>query len=176
MYTFRSLYYKLLNKFSDFEQIEHFTGFGLYDASFVQTLRELKDPTPFLRGIVAELGPERKEIAYTQQQRRAGKTKIISFRLYDLAMLSFYLYDNRVTSCNFYRIYLSILSLFVAFLYLVLKLINWFTFPHGAGAYFNWRICVWFASTVFHRVDWRIYHSNEQTFNESSVELWKKKE
>ena len=47
--------------------IEQFTGFGLYDKSFIQTLRDLHDPTPFLRGIVAELGPERKEIEYTQQ-------------------------------------------------------------------------------------------------------------
>ena len=96
MYTFRSLYYKLLNKFSDFEQIEHFTGFGLYDASFVQTLRELKDPTPFLRGIVAELGPERKEIAYTQQQRRAGKTKNNFFRLYVLSLIHIWTIKGRM--------------------------------------------------------------------------------
>ena len=64
--------YKLIKKMSSVEQIEQFTGFGLYDKSFVQTLRDLKDPTPFIRGIVAELGPERKEIEYTQPQRRAG--------------------------------------------------------------------------------------------------------
>ena len=60
--SLRTLYYKMIKKFSDVEQIEHFTGFGLYDKSFIDTLRELHDPTPFLRGIVAELGPERKEI------------------------------------------------------------------------------------------------------------------
>lgn len=37
-------------------------------------LRELKDSTPFLRGIVAELGYERKEIPYKQEKRRAGKS------------------------------------------------------------------------------------------------------
>ena len=52
--------------------IGQFTGFGLYGRSFVDTLRNLKDPTPFIRGIVAELGPEWKELEYTQ--RRAGKT------------------------------------------------------------------------------------------------------
>ena len=50
----RTCYYKMIKKFSDIEQIEHFTGFGLYDKSFVEVLRNLKDPTPFLRGIVAE--------------------------------------------------------------------------------------------------------------------------
>ena len=66
MYWLRGCYYKLIKKMSSCEQIEQFTGFGLYDKSFIQTLRNLKDPTPFIRGIVAELGPERKEIEYTQ--------------------------------------------------------------------------------------------------------------
>ncbi len=43
----RSCYYKLIKKMSDVEQIEHFTGFGLYDRSFIEVLRELDDPTPF---------------------------------------------------------------------------------------------------------------------------------
>ena len=50
----RTLYYKMLKKMSQVEIIEHFTGSGLYDRDFVEVLRELKDPTPFLRGIVAE--------------------------------------------------------------------------------------------------------------------------
>ena len=56
MYFLRSCYYKLIKRLSNVEQIEHFTGFGLYDKSFIEVLRNLDDPTPFLRGIVAELG------------------------------------------------------------------------------------------------------------------------
>ena len=56
MYFLRTCYYKLIKKMSSVEQIEHFTGFGLYDKSFVQVLRDLKDPIPFIRGIVGELG------------------------------------------------------------------------------------------------------------------------
>ena len=67
----RTCYYKLIKKMSDVEQIEHFTGFGLYDKSFIEVLRNLKDPTPFLRGIVAELGYRRKDIPYEQAKRRA---------------------------------------------------------------------------------------------------------
>ena len=66
MYLLRTIYYKTLKKYSDIEQIEHFTGFGLYDSAFIEVLRDLKDPTPFLRGIVAELGFRRKEIPYEQ--------------------------------------------------------------------------------------------------------------
>ena len=61
MYHLRSLYYKLIKKFSNVEQIEHFTGSGLYDRDFVKVLRDLNDPTPFLRGIVAELGAEQEK-------------------------------------------------------------------------------------------------------------------
>ena len=88
MYWLRGCYYKLIKKLSDVEQIEQFTGFGLYDARFIQVLRSLDDPTPFLRGIVAELGFKRKEIPYEQPLRRAGKTSNNFYRLYDAAMLS----------------------------------------------------------------------------------------
>lgn len=90
----RTCYYKLIGKMSAVEQIEHFTGFGLYDRSFVDVLRALDDPTPFLRGIVAELGFQRAEIPYTQAKRRAGKTHNSFATLYDAAMLSFTTYTK----------------------------------------------------------------------------------
>lgn len=94
MYFLRSIYYKIIKKISDVEQIEHFTGFGLYDKEFIKILGELHDPTPFLRGIVAELGFARKEIPYTQEKRRSGKTKNNFYKLYDAAMLSFTSYTK----------------------------------------------------------------------------------
>ena len=72
MYFLRDCYYKTIKKMSNVEMIEQFTGFGLYDKSFIQTLRDLHDPTPFLRGIVAELGPERKEIEYMRMAEFFG--------------------------------------------------------------------------------------------------------
>ena len=63
---------------SDVEQIEHFTGFGLYDKSFIRVLRELNDPTPFLRGIVAELGSARKMLS-TRKRNVAQERRITIF-------------------------------------------------------------------------------------------------
>lgn len=94
MYRLRSMYCNLLRKFSDVEQIEHFTGSGLYDKSFVDVLRNLNDPTPFLRGIVAELGYKIKKISYEQPNRRAGKAHNNFYTLYDAAMLSFTSYTK----------------------------------------------------------------------------------
>lgn len=91
----RTCYYKLIRKMSDVDQIEHFTGTGLFDRSFVEVLRDLDDPQPFLRGIVAELGPaNRKDVPYKQAKRRVGKTHNNFATLYDAAMLSFTSYTK----------------------------------------------------------------------------------
>ena len=84
----RQRYYKLLRKITDIGHIENFTGFGLYDNDFLNILRRLDDPTPFLRGIVAEYGYKRKDIKYCQAERRAGKTHNNWVSLFDGAMLS----------------------------------------------------------------------------------------
>ena len=132
MYFLRSCYYKLIKKFSDVEQIEHFTGFGLYDKSFIAVLKDLNDPTPFLRGIVAELGYKQKIIPYEQLQRRAGKTSNNFYRLYDAAMLSFTSYTKiGLRLATFVGVIFGGLSFLVALIYLILKLVYWDRFVAG---------------------------------------------
>jgi len=128
----RTCYYKTIKKMSDVEQIEHFTGFGLYDKDFIEVLRNLKDPTPFLRGIVAELGFKRKEIPYEQARRRAGKTSNNWYRLYDAAMLSFTSYTKiGMRLATIIGFIVSFASLAIALVYLILKLIYWDNFAMG---------------------------------------------
>ena len=132
MYWLRSCYYKTIKKLSDVEQIEHFTGSGLYDREFIEVLRNLDDPTPFLRGIVAELGYKRKEIPYDQPKRRAGKTHNNFYRLYDAAMLSVTSYTKAgLRVATFFAFFCSLASMCVALVYLVMKLIWWDRFPAG---------------------------------------------
>ena len=132
MYRLRSVYYKMIKKFSDVEQIEHFTGSGLYDKDFVQVLRDLKDPTPFLRGIVAELGYKRKEIPYEQPQRRAGKTHNNFLRLYDAAMLSFTSYTKiGLRLATFLGMGCGAVSAVIGVVYLIMKLVLWDNFAAG---------------------------------------------
>ena len=132
MYWLRSCYYKMIRKLSDVEQIEHFTGSGLYDREVIEVLRRLDDPTPFLRGIVAELGYKRKEIPYEQPKRRAGKTHNNFYRLYDAAMLSVTSYTKAgLRLATFVGAVSCVLSLLVAFAYLVMKLVWWDRFPAG---------------------------------------------
>ncbi|MBQ9604659.1 MAG: glycosyltransferase family 2 protein [Firmicutes bacterium] len=128
----RTIYYKMIKKMSDVEQIEHFTGFGLYDKSFIKVLTDLNDPIPFLRGIVAELGYKRKDIMYEQQKRAAGKTHNNWYSLYDAAMLSFTSYTKiglRIATIAGFL--MSFASFLIAVVYLILKLIFWNNFPVG---------------------------------------------
>lgn len=130
----RTCYYKAIKKMSSVEQIEHFTGTGLYDKSFIDVLRELDDPMPFLRGIVAELGPLRKDIEYTQAKRRAGKTHNNWYTLYDAAMLSFTSYTKvGLRVATIIGFLFSLLTMLIAIIYLCAKLIWWEAFPMGTA-------------------------------------------
>ena len=130
----RTCYYKVIKKMSDVEQIEHFTGSGLYDRDFIEVLRSLDDPTPFMRGLVSELGYERKEIPYEQPKRKAGKTHNNFYSLYDAAMLSFTSYTKiGLRLATFIGAFVGIVSVILAVVYLVLKLMYWDRFPAGTA-------------------------------------------
>lgn len=129
---FRTIYYKLIRKISNTEIIEHFTGFGCYDRSFLNILRDLEDPVPFLRGVVAEFAGNRSSISYEQQKRRAGKSHIRFFTLYDMAMRSFTSYTKvGLRMCTFMGFGVAILSVIIAIVYLIRKLIHWDAFDFG---------------------------------------------
>jgi len=132
MYWLRCRYYKWIKKLSNVDQIENFTGFGLYDRDFLKVLRDLDDPTPFLRGIVAELGFRRKEIPYTQPRRRAGKTSNNFYSLYDAAMLSVTSYTKfGLRIATFIGAITMVVCLIFAVYYLVMKLLYWNWFQAG---------------------------------------------
>ncbi|MBO7364909.1 MAG: glycosyltransferase family 2 protein [Lachnospiraceae bacterium] len=132
VYFLRGIYYKLIKKFSEVDQIEQFTGFGLYDRAFVEVLKELDDPTPFLRGIVAEMGFHRKEIEYTQPERRAGKTSNNWYRLFDAAMLSVTSYTKiGLRMATFIGGFGALISFVIAIVFLVKKLTDWYGFEAG---------------------------------------------
>ena len=124
----------MIKSMSTTEMIEQFTGFGLYDKTFLALLRQLDDPVPFIRGIVAEYGHgfNRIEIPYEQPRRRAGKTHNNFYSLYDAAMLSFTSYTKvGLRIATFLGFGASALSLLVALFYLIYKLTHWDSFQAG---------------------------------------------
>jgi polyisoprenyl-phosphate glycosyltransferase len=121
----RNIYYHMIKHLSDVEQIENFTGFGLYDKAFVKVLADLDDPYPYMRGIVAELGPDRAVIEYTQPERRAGKTKNNFWTLYDMAMDGITSYTNFfLRAPTFVGVSFCFLSFVGLIVYLVFLFLN----------------------------------------------------
>ena len=132
VYLLRTMYYKLIKKFSSVEQIEHFTGFGLYDKKFIEILKSLDDTQPYLRGIVAELGYKRKEIEYVQEKRKYGRSKNNWYSLYDAGMVGITSYTKGIMRiATFSGFILAFFSFIIGMVYLVLKLIYWDRFLAG---------------------------------------------
>lgn len=132
MYWLRTKYYGLVNRLSDIETYEHFTGFGLYDRKVMDVVRTFPDPYPYFRGMIAEIGFPHVEVVYNQKRRMRGITKNNFYTLYDLAMLG-------ITNLSKVPLRLVIFSGFVsAFLcvltglaYFVYKLLFWNSFSVG---------------------------------------------
>ncbi len=132
MWMVRRFYYWLLFKIADVRVVQNFTGFGLYDQRVVELIRDLDDPYPYFRGIIAELGFEPAEIPYVQPLRERGFTKNNFYTLYDMAMLGITSHSKvplrLATMAGFF---LGFISLLISLAYLFLKLIFWNSFSLG---------------------------------------------
>ncbi len=133
MFGLRTFYYRLVTRLTDVEVFQHFTGFGLYDRKVIDILKtQFQDPYPYFRGMIAEVGFEHKKLYYKQKRRSRGITKNNFYTLYDLAMLGITNLSKvplrMFTFCGFA---FSILSMLVAFFYLIYKLIFWNSFTVG---------------------------------------------
>lgn len=135
VYFVRGIYYKLMKHMSEVEQIEHFTDFELLDQSFIQVLKTIDDPLPYLRGIVSEMGFGMEKIYYTQDKRTHGKSHANFFKLYDFAMLGITSYSKALMRMStFVGIGLGGICTLVAFVTFIKKLLNWDSFSAGAAA------------------------------------------
>lgn len=135
VYFVRGIYYKLMKYMSEVEQIEHFTDFELLDRSFIEVLRRIDDPVPYLRGIVSEMGFGMEKIYYTQDKREHGKSHAGFFKLYDFAMLGITSYSKTLMRMStFVGAGLGGICMIVAFITFIKKLFNWDSFSAGAAA------------------------------------------
>ena len=135
LYLLRSVYYKVIRRIGEIDHIEQFTGFGLYDKSFIEVFRELHDPIPYLRGIVAELGFQYKKLYYTQKKRIHGKSSFNFWKLYDIMMLGITSYSKTVLRiATLMGFVIAILSMLIAVVTFVLKIFGIVNFEIGIAA------------------------------------------
>jgi glycosyltransferase involved in cell wall biosynthesis len=132
MFLIRKMYYRLSNSISEVRLIENATGFGLFDRCVVDAMREMKDPYPYMRGMICEIGYDIALVEFTQPRRERGITKNNFYTLYDIAMLGI-TSNSRVPIriAAMAGFVLSVLSILVSIVYLVLKLIFWDRFNAG---------------------------------------------
>lgn len=132
MWGIRSLYYKIMKMASDIPQIEHFTGYGLYDKSFMDMCRKMGDQIPSLRSQVAEMGYLVKELEFVRPERRHGKSKNNTKYLFSLALQNIADSGQALPRLVAYGgVFISMISMVVGLIYLVLKLIYWDMFTAG---------------------------------------------
>jgi glycosyltransferase involved in cell wall biosynthesis len=130
----RKAYYRLLSRLADVELVKDSTGFGLIDRRVIEILRDMNEPYPYVRGLLAEIGFPIATIAYTQPLRKRGRTSNNFYTLFDLAMLGITTHSKvplRLATLAGFT--LSALSLLVAVIYLVAKLVFWYRYPAGVA-------------------------------------------
>jgi len=130
----RRLYYHTIGRISDVQLIPDFTGFGLYDREVINIISDLKDPYPYFRGLISELGFEYATIPFEQPRRFRGITKNNFYTLYDMAMLGITSHSKiplRIATMAGFA--LSGVSLLIALGYLIAKLLFWDSFVLGSA-------------------------------------------
>ena len=135
LFFLRTCYYKVFAHISEVEQIEHFSDFELLDRDFLKVLQDLDDPSPYLRGIISELGFKMERVHYLQNKRERGKTKANFRTLYDFAMNGITSYSKSILRvATISGFVLSFISVVIAIITFVKKLLFWNTFEAGIAA------------------------------------------
>jgi len=135
MYRVRTFYYRLVGRLTNVKVLEHFTGFGLYDRSVVEKIRnEFPDPHPFFRGMIAEIGLPVAKVYYNQKRRERGITKNNFYTLYDFAMLGITNLSKVPLRLVIFAGFVSgLFSFLLGMFYLIYKLIFWRSFSVGVA-------------------------------------------
>ncbi len=145
----RRFYYHLLDALSDAPTIKDATGFGIYDRRVIQMVREINDPYPYFRGLVADLGFKVKTIEFEQPIRKSGVSKNNLSTLFDVAMLGITSHSRiplRLSSLLGFLV--GFVSLIVGLVFIALKLTFWDSFPIGIAPIII-LFCFLFAAVFF---------------------------
>ncbi|MGZ5002274.1 MAG: glycosyltransferase family 2 protein [Chthoniobacterales bacterium] len=133
-FLIRKAYYRLIHRLAEFDIIENFTGFGLYDRQIIEYCRKLRDPYPYFRGIIADIGLPTAKIPFVQPRRKRGLTKNNFYTLYDIAMLGITNHSKvplRIAAMAGFA--MSAFSLLIGLGYLLYKICYWDRFTVGVA-------------------------------------------
>lgn len=134
MFTLRKLYYKFITSISDVALVKNATGAGLFDKVVIDAIKKIDDPYPYFRGLVCEIGYPITTVSFLQPKRKKGKTSQNFFSMYDAAMTGITKHSKiPLRLMTLFGFIISAISLFIAIIYLIAKLIYWNSFVLGTA-------------------------------------------
>jgi glycosyltransferase involved in cell wall biosynthesis len=128
----RSFYYFLLSKMASSTVIPNATGTGIYDRRAIEVLRSLRDPQPYVRGLIFELGFPVAFVNYHQEKRARYRSKNSLADLFQFAILGITSTSRtplRIMSVS--GLIVASMSTVAAFYFLIRKLLSWSAFELG---------------------------------------------
>ena len=134
MFFLRKTYYRFISRISEVPLVQNATGAGLFDRVVVDILRNIQDSYPYFRGLLCEIGFPIAKVEFKQPRRQRGITKNNFYTLYDIAMLGITNHSKvplRLMAMSGFL--LSMLSMLVAFIFLIAKFIYWDSFQLGTS-------------------------------------------
>jgi glycosyltransferase involved in cell wall biosynthesis len=132
LFALRRFYYRFARRLSSVDLVLDFHGFALYDREVIEAIRQMDDPYPYGRGMIAEIGFEPVRVEYDQRRRRRGASKNNFYTLYDMAMLGITGYSKLpLRLATMLGFFLSALFLVLGLGYAVAKLLFWNRFSLG---------------------------------------------
>lgn len=128
----KSFYYNFLCKISNNRMERNITGEGLYDKSAINILKTIKDPYPYLRGLIFELGFQIDFVDFDQPRRKGGVTKNNLYTLFDLGLVGVVKHSNvLLRSMILFGFFSGFLSLLISIIFFFYKIFNWYSFQLG---------------------------------------------
>ena len=128
----KSIYYNLISKIANHRMERNVTGEGLYDKSVVSVLKTIKDPYPYIRGLIFELGFKIDFIDFDQPKRQKGISKNNLYTLFDIGLLGIVKHSNILLRLMIlFGFFFGILSLLIAIGFLLYKILFWYSFQLG---------------------------------------------
>ena len=131
----RRIYYKVINALSDTEQIEMYNGFGLYDRSFIDTIKDIDDVSPYLKQVILEYAPDMYIEKYDHAESKRGKSNFNFMKNYDFAMQGITSSTKLLLRmATFIGAVLGVICFLIAIWVFVHKLLNWEAYPAGMAS------------------------------------------
>lgn len=134
MFQVRKLYYKIMSALSETEHLENVTGYGLFDKEVLDMIQWMDDPDPYIRGLVTQLGYKYCLVEYTQQLRTSGKSSYNFNKYFDFAITGLtHVSKKPLRIATLLGFAMSGISLVLAVVYLIMKLVHWYDFDMGTA-------------------------------------------